>query len=304
MKLADEIVGILSSSDGVLSEALIKTKVLLHQIGHKELVSWVNKELNGYDDDDDLPDYRVVNAQVLVNASNAAYQVTSHPVPLGHLDEDYRKQLERGIMPHSLAVIEQFAENSEGSLQSPIPMEANGLLGEGLANGYQIQRAWCEIPITSVANILMQVRSRLLDFVLELSGEFAGANTAEEVKEKASQFDAANLFNHTIFGDNTTIVVGSENAQTVTNSITKNNFEELRAELSKNGVSDEDIGDLEIAIQEDAKIVNGDTSEYGPAVQSWLQKMLSKAVDTSWQVELGIASSLLATALNNYYGIV
>ena len=48
MKLVDEIIDILSSDKGKLSDALIKTKVLLHQIGHKELVSWVNNELNGY----------------------------------------------------------------------------------------------------------------------------------------------------------------------------------------------------------------------------------------------------------------
>jgi len=304
MKLADEIVEILSSSDGILSEALIKTKVLLHQIGHKELVSWVNKELNGYADNDELPEYRVVDAQVLVNASNVAYQVTSHPVPLGHLDKDYRSTLEKGRMPQSLAVIEQFAEGSDGTLQSSIPMEANGLLGKGLANGYQIQRAWCEIQITSVANILMQVRSRLLDFVLELSSELSGVNSAEDVKSKANQFDAANLFNHTIFGDNTTIVVGTENTQTVSNQITKNNFDALREQLSNNGVSEEDITSLEVAIKGDSNIINSDSSEYGPAVKSWLQKMLSKAVDASWQIELSIASSFLATALNNYYGIL
>lgn len=304
MKLADEIVEILSSSEGVLSEALIKTKVLLHRIGHKELVSWVNKELNGYEDADDLPDYRVVGAQVLVSASNGAYQVNSHPVPLGHLEKNYRNKLENGIMPQSLAVIEQFAASEDANLQSPIPMEANGLLGKGLANGYKIQRAWCQIPITSVANILMQVRSRLLDFVLELSSEFADANSEEEVKTKASQFDAENLFNHTIFGDNTTIVVGAENTQSVTNTITRNNFEALKEELSKNGVTNEDIEELKEAISKDSEVINIESKEYGPEVKSWLQKMLSKAVDTSWQIELGVASGLLATALNNFYGIV
>ena len=47
MKLVDEIIEILSSDNGILSNALIKTKVLLHKMGHKELVMWVNKELNG-----------------------------------------------------------------------------------------------------------------------------------------------------------------------------------------------------------------------------------------------------------------
>ncbi|OUL57991.1 response regulator receiver protein [Pseudoalteromonas ulvae] len=304
MILADEIIEILSSPDGVLSEALIKTKVLLHKIGQKELVHWVNKELNGYGDDDTLPDYRIVDAQVLVNASNMAYQVSSHPIPLGHLDEDYRTSLERGKMPHSLAVIEEFASAKEGSLESLIPMEAYGLLGKGLANHYKIQKAWSEIQITSVANILMQVRSRLLDFILELSSEFSDVNSPEEVKEKASHFDAENLFNHTIFGDNTTILVGTENTQKVKNTVAKNDFEALKQELINHGVTDTDIAALKSAIESDSQVVNPEKNKFGPNVKGWLQTMLSKAVDASWQIELGVASSLLATALNNYYGLV
>lgn len=304
MKLADEIVELLSSNDGVLSEALIKTKVLLHKIGHKELVTWVNKELNGYEDDDDLPDYRIVEAQVLVNATNRAYQVRSHPVPLGHLEEDYRNRLEKGIMPQSLAVIEELTAKKEGSLQSHIPMELNGLLSRNLANGYIVQRAWCEIPMASASNILMQVRSRLLDFILELSGEFSSANTDEEIKDKANKFDAGNLFNHTIFGDNTTIVVGSENTQTVTNTNTKNNFEALANELKSNGVSDDNVIVLKQAIESDSNFPVQNKNEFGPEVKSWMQSMMSKAIETSWQIELGVAGSLLATALNNFYGLV
>ena len=304
MKLANEIVELLSSKDGVLSEALIKTKVLLHKIGYKDLVAWVNKELNGYEDDDDLPDYRIVEAQVLVNATNGVYEVRSHPVPLGHLEEDYRNRLEKGIMPQSLTVIEEFTAKKEGSLQSHIPMEMNGLLSKNLANGYIVQRAWSEIPIASASNILMQVRSRLLDFILELSGEFSSANTDQEIKEKASNFDVANLFNHTIFSDNTTIVVGSENTQTVTNTNTKNNFEALANELKSNGVSDDDVIVLKQAIESDSKFPVQNRNEFGPEVKSWMQRMISKVIETSWQIELGVAGSLLATALNNFYGLV
>lgn len=50
MKLISEIVDTHSSNTGKLSDALIKTKVLLYNIGHKELVPWVNNELNGYPD--------------------------------------------------------------------------------------------------------------------------------------------------------------------------------------------------------------------------------------------------------------
>lgn len=302
MKLIDEIIEILSSDKGKLSDALIKTKVLLHKIGQKELVEWVNNELNGYPNREAVPSYRILNAQVLVNASNMAYRVNSHPIPLGHLDKSYRDSLETAKMDQSLAILEKYVENNDGHLQSPIPMEANGLLGKGLANSYRIERAWCEIQIADVSQIIIQVRSRLLDFVLELNEKLPGDLNEEQVKDRTDHFDAANLFNHTIFGDNTTIVVGSSNTQSVTNSNIKGDFESLSNLLKDNGVQEEDIQSLETAIRNDQDEVNVQEKSYGPAVKGWLQTMLSKAVDTSWQIELGTASSLLATALNNFYG--
>jgi hypothetical protein len=39
--LLDEIIELLSSEQHSLTEALLKTKVLLHQIGKKDLAGWV-----------------------------------------------------------------------------------------------------------------------------------------------------------------------------------------------------------------------------------------------------------------------
>jgi len=302
MRLIDEIIEILSSDKGKLSNALIKTKVLLHKIGRKELIEWVNNELNGYPDKDLVPSYRTLSAQVLVNATNIAYQVNSHPIPLGHLDEDYRNSLITSKMSQSLAVLEKWIEKDNGLLQSPIPMEANGLLEKGLDSSYRIQRAWCEIQLADITQIVIQVRSRLLDFVLELNEKLSGELNEEEVKARTDTFDAANLFNKTIFGNNTTIVVGSSNTQNVNNTNLKGDFGALSKTLQHNGVSKSDISLLKKAIQDDDNDISHSCKKFGPSVKRWLQGMLSKAVDSSWKIELGIASSLLATALNNYYG--
>lgn len=302
MKLINEIIDTLSSDTGKLSDALIKTKVLLHKIGHKELVPWVNNELNGYPDRDSVPEYRILPAQVLVNASNGAYRATSQHIPMGHLEEKHREAIETARMDQSLAVLEKFIEKDTGHLQAHIPMESYGLLGKGLGNGYQIERAWSEISHTSVLQMLTQVRSRLLDFVLELNDQFPSELNEDQVKERISSVDTENLFNNAIFGDNTTILVGSSNTQNVSNVSIKGDFSALAETLEKNGISESDISLLKDAIDEDSSIVNNESKEFGPAVKSWLQMMLSKAVEASWNIELGVASSLLATALNSFYG--
>jgi hypothetical protein len=302
MQLIDEIIDILSSEQGKLTEALFKTKVLLHKIGHKELIEWVNYELNGYPSKESVPEYRIMPAQVLVNASNGAWQLKGHPIPLGHLKTSQRESLEKSEMNQSLAVLEQFTVEKNSKLQSPIPMENNRLLAKGLGNGYHISSAWCEIQSTGVTQILTQVRSRLLDFILELSGKIDNELSEDEVKSLGSKLDVENLFNNTVFGNNTTIVVGSSNKQNVSNTIIKADFIALSKALKGYGVSDGDIGVLENAIEKDKGLVDDENNKYGPNVNTWLQEMFSKAVDTSWQIELGIVSGILTTALNNYYG--
>jgi len=150
----------------------------------------------------------------------------------------------------------------------------------------------------------MQVRSRLLDFVLELSSEFSDLESDKDVKEAAGKFDASNLFNNAIFGDNVTILLGTENTQKVTNSIVKNDFESLAKTLKDKGVPDDDIASLKDAIDNDLDFPVAEKDKFGPSVKLWMQSMLSKAIDTSWQIELGVAGSLIATALNNYYGLI
>jgi len=117
MKLLDEIVGSFSSGSVPLTEALLKTKVLLHAVGRKELAGWVNNELNGYPEAEPLPSYRTLRGQVLANLSNAAWRATAHPLPLGHLNEVQRANLETVSMHQSLAVLEKLLATSTKSSQ-------------------------------------------------------------------------------------------------------------------------------------------------------------------------------------------
>jgi hypothetical protein len=182
------IVLVLSSNDGSLTEALLKTKVLLHQIGKKELTDWVNKELNGYPEDAELPPYRIIPSRVLANAANIAWQATAHPIPLAHLKPEQREKLERSRVTESLSVVEQLADKNAGTVRRPIPMEANGILSRGLASDMQVQQAWCEIsPI--------HFHTRLLDFLLEFKDLTANATSENEIKERATSENVTPMFN-------------------------------------------------------------------------------------------------------------
>ena len=82
-KTLDELITSLSDQSAPLTEALLKTKVLLHKLGHAELTEWVNNELNGYPLEVDLlPSYRRLTGVIKGNISNGAWRYESQPLPV------------------------------------------------------------------------------------------------------------------------------------------------------------------------------------------------------------------------------
>jgi hypothetical protein len=302
VKLLAELIDTLSAPQPNLTDALIKTKLLLRRLGRKDLAEWVNLELNGYPDGSQVPSYRVVHAQIMGAVSNVAYRFESHPLPTMHLDEKVRKRFEELEMRDSISVLEGLARNDKNGLRRSIPLEFNGHLNKALTGGFKVESAWCDMGTGRLAEVLTQVRSRLLDFLLELSEKVGDGMSDAEVKKVGQAPETASIFNNAIFGDNTTILVGDHGCQTVTNRISRGNLEELMSVLKEAGIPTECVTELENAVQTDAPTDEVTGRQFGPAIKSWMKQTLAKVVDGSWQIELGIASNLITDALKSYYG--
>jgi hypothetical protein len=299
MKLVKEIIENLST-DGKLTDALLKTKILMSRIDHPELAAWVNRELNGYGKDDELPDYRVVRSVVYGNASNVAWRLQRQMLPLAHLAKGLRDRFEHSRLTQSLGVIEDLANGKGTILRSPIPPELYASFNKGLGNGYELESAWCEMSKHSVQDIKLQVRSRLLDFLLVLDRELGDEEDEDQIQKRAKEIDTTTIFNNAVISGN--VIIGDNNKQTVNSVIVKGDFSALSRVLQHNAVAEADIADLEQAIQADVGLEEPDKKNFGPKVKSWLKKMLGKAVDTSWTIELSIAANLLTDALKRFYG--
>jgi hypothetical protein len=300
MKLLDEIIDLLSDQKGSLTDALLKTKVVMHKIGHTELTEWVNDELNGYPLDKEVPPYRVIPSRLYGNLRDVGYMYNNHAIPTGHLSQKMHDYFNVNKMRESVAVLEEYASKTDMHLTSPVPPEYYKKLGEALAKGIWIDRAWIQTEPTQVMSAIVEVRSRLLDFALGLQDQLGDIDESE-VKNAAKSIDATKMFHNAVFGDNTTIVMGDGNRTTVRNSVKKGDFESLAAVLKHSGVTEEDIGYLQIAIQEDEGQVDTENEQTGPAVKRWLSNMMDKAINTAWNIELGVAAGLLTNALQAYY---
>ena len=127
VQILNDLIYTLSNASPKLIDCLTKTKVLLYQIGRKDLVGWVNNEINGYQDEAELPSYRNVNAQVKGNVSNAAFLYSSHPLPTMHLSKTQQKNLHHLEMKESIGVLENLLIDNKHGLSRPLPLEISQL---------------------------------------------------------------------------------------------------------------------------------------------------------------------------------
>jgi hypothetical protein len=301
MKIIEEIVEILSSEGGSLNDALFKTKVLLHRLGEKELVEWVNLELQGYKDPETVPEYRKMPMAILGNISNGAYRYSDQILPTAHLKEPLKSNLEKTNLMQSVAVLEGYAGNDQNLSVSVAP-EIYHLLSGALGNGYNVERAWGKHSAGGMLQVVTEVKSRLLDFVLELSDRMPEELNREEMKEASQQKNVSDLFSHIVIGNNATVVIGDNNIQHVETKVSVNDFESLASELIRNNVPAEDIQELRAAIEADEGSVEHNQKAFGTNVNTWIGKMVVKAANSSWAVGVGAAGGLVAKAIGSYYG--
>ncbi len=299
MKIIDNLIDELTHKNVPLTDILIMTKVLAHKLKNEELKKWIDDELNGYSGDK-LPEYRVLGCQITGTISNGFQRVNNYPIPLIGLDDKLRQGILTVKLSQSISALDESVRNEKGGkMYMNIPPEMYGYLSKDFDGGFVIEYAKREIDRTQVLQTLTAVRTKLLDFLLKLNDELGDNEDVTTLSEGKTKQKVASLFHSTVFGDNTTIIVGDHNTQTV-NNIKQGDFDSLKKHLLNNSVKKEEINELKKYIDNDNP--NPEKKEFGEKVKGWISKMLSKALDGSWQIGLGAAGSLLADSVATYYG--
>lgn len=298
MKILDEIIELLSDENGSLTAALLKTKVLMHTIGHAELAEWVNHELSGYPTDIQVPPYRKVGGRVAGNIQNMAMIQSNVNLPTMHLPEKLRTWLEQYELREAMSVLEEMAQTKPGThLRRPLSPEIGAELDKGM-EGYWVQKCWVEMQPLQIKNGITQVRSRLLDFALNLRDKIGGVEE-KDIKDMAQKNDVPAMFNGAVFGDNATVVIGDHNKTKIANVVKKGDFDSLAKLLKENNVEESDIAKLKEAIASDGEQKPG---HYGERVKAWMKEMTQKAIEGGWGIGIGAAGTLLAEAFKAFFG--
>ncbi|QIE29512.1 AbiTii (plasmid) [Caballeronia sp. SBC1] len=228
-------------------------------------------------------------------------QYNGHALPTLHLEGRLRARVTSSDLRQSIAVVEEFSR-PEKELIIPFPPEYHKALEKGLRPGFHIMSAWGRLSAGAHLQVVVEVRSRLLEFMLQLEEKVPEQLDGVSFKDLATQIGVGNMFKGAVFGDNVNINIGSGSQSHMTSSVVKNDLASLMVELRKQGVDEADLADLDTAIAEDA-LTSADKPEIGPSVKGWIGKTLSKAGTAAWDVSVQTAAAVLGTAVSAYYGI-
>lgn len=292
MKLIDEIIEILSSENCNLENALIKTKILLHKMDEKSLLTWVNQELNGYDDIKTLPNYRKVNCTVVGSYQNYTTRYTNHLIPILHLKDDELDFFTNIKFSDSISTIEEFSSGKNDKYFS-IELELIPLLAKGFDSSVQVTDIKRHVSKAKFLGVLTQIRSRLLDFILDISEKIPDDISDKDIKSKSKEIGTEEIFNNAIFNGNMIFNIGDNNKN---ESIQiKNNFEYLSKKLENYKLDSKDLEELKESIEEDKTTINHDKKEFGKNVKNWLQNISTKTRDK-------MAMDGIIEGLQDFYG--
>lgn len=154
-----------------LAEILLKTKIFASKRGDNELLGWVTKELEGYGDEMP-PKYRFVSSGLKVIVYIPYVRTDSVDFPIDMIeDENVSNRLSKWGFQNPISEIENLCKNSEkdGRISTKVPVFIYQYLDKFI-NG-DIQDAYQYTTPAAVSQILVSVKSVLIDFLLEVSKE-------------------------------------------------------------------------------------------------------------------------------------
>ncbi|GEM_PF-959088 len=309
MKLLQNLITSLSSDDCSLSGVLLKVKVLLHNIGDPKIKAWIDSELKGYDKEDTLPEYRLLPSQPFAYISNGYHYKERQALPTSHLSSDLEKSFILQNVANSINVLESLLKSEGNTLTKTYGPEYYGLFDDQLGHNWSVGGLWIETSKDLMKDVLFQVKSRLLDFLLDMSSQVSGDEIQESEHPQISELfrntvlgGKGDMENKTTIGDNNTIIIGSDNKTDISINVTKNDFESLKKELLKHNVLTEDLESLKSAIDSDGQELSVEQG-VGSNVSSWIGNMVSKAASKVWDIELTLAAGVLDKSIRNYYGM-
>ncbi|SRR6266446_1847693 len=265
MRLLDEIIDAAADEKVPIGTLLRKCLVLQQQVKNEKFRAWLDRELDGYDQMEELPPYRVFNCVNKGLVIGGAAMLNDQPIPLDVMEEKDRELVEKVYLDQPAASYENRPNQSANAALPWNPSLTAKYQTKFFRRPMVLNRAWQEIPGSVLVGLLEQIRTRVLRFALELKDNLP-SNAADSTQVSPAVVERSVVNN--IYGGNILIASHAENISQMAHTIIAvGDIEGLKCALSTLGVTDEGLKKLEADIKADE--INGQPS-IGPRIKGWI----------------------------------
>lgn len=299
MGVLQEIIREATAKDGDVPRLLRLCLLLGKRLGHKQLTTWVQHELEGYPQDTALPSYREFRSRCKGHFENIIHSRTLD-IPLSFLPEEMRKRYQNAEIRDGVGELAHLltAGQGDGALQIPWPPEVSHLYLNRLVPEARCLRAWSEISVAELAGALDQIKSRVLGFALDIEQEAPNAGEISGTDQLLLEEKLTQIFNTNITGTVQNLANGSQNfTQTATSGIQLGDLAGLLSHLREQGVPQNELTTLSDAIETDKEVGMGDT------VKKWIGDLAARAATGAAEITLEKVSAIVVPAISAYLGL-
>lgn len=307
MSLLREIQDAAIDANTDISVVLRRCKVLAVRLGNKEFESWVDKELNGYASNKELPEYRILkDVDSYGNFVGLTKQLSGASIAPSLIPEEYRDLVTTMYFTEPISyyssIVAKGTKKEDGQLISAWSGDLIALVDSKIYVDMICFGAWRQLSEGSFAALLDTIRNRILNFVLEIEKEAPDAGETSPDKSQISPEKVTQVFNTIISGNVQNVATGSTHfSQSGEFSVVQGDIESLKKYLSTLGIAEEDLTELESAVKEDQN--SGNQKGIGKKVTDWMSGMISKAGSGVWKVSVSVAANVIGKAIAKYYGL-
>jgi len=312
-----ELIEDIVNAEKPLSASLMKLNYFGRLINNEELIKYTNNELNGYNQNDEVPQYRKSLGKLRIEMQ--AYIHKHHGVlPVSMLKEPYKNFYKYVEIREGISSIEQLGrealsnEESNKEIGVTFPMGLLHILQEPARKIYQsnVRIDVVGATLCSNKNIIIEIpnaiRTKLLDFVMNIAKEF-GYNIEIETFNKNTEINnqTVNTYMSTTInnnGDGNLINMGNHNNIENNVQINKGDLKNLQEELRNQGIDENDIQEISTIVSEEMPDL--ENNRLGTRANGWITNIMNKSLNRIGKISTGVTINLLATLVKGYFGIV
>ena len=225
--------------DVPVTDLLRKAYVVARKLKITEFEGWLSKELEGYTEDSEIPEYREVTGEVKAWNPYHGWQPIFFEEP--QIAETVSKRNNAQRIAEIENLLKSISDNKGGNLQIPFAPEQQNIICKAIGRQTQVTLMTTD---SGLVRIIDAVRNIVLNWAIQLEedgilGEGLAFSEAEKNKVEQHSYNVNNFYGE---------VTGSQIQQSSTDSVQTQEIKDFSTENVNNFISSlkENLSDIEL----------------------------------------------------------